>query len=187
MHGPELKAVWVFVLREITWSVKGAPSVLLQSFWTTSIYRIWYFKRSAFITIFSDICTAHVHLRRNGYFWTCGVNLDTNMVGYVTNLATKFQHPTPIRSWFMTYNVSHWLPLKMHLQPLRMRRITLLVSMGSNPWPRFAYSLYNFYGATTMIKGRLLSSVPNAKALDGIISCMWPCNLDLWPFDLEQL
>ena len=142
---------------------------------------------SAFITIFSDICTAHVHLRRNGYFWTCGVNLDTNMVGYVTNLATKFQHPTPIRSWFMTYNVSHWLPLKMHLQPLRMRRITLLVSMGSNPWPRFAYSLYNFYGATTMIKGPLLSSVPNAKAVDGIISCTWPCNLDLWPFDLEQL
>jgi len=103
MHGPELKAVWVFVLCEITWSVKGAPSVLLQSFWTTSIYRILYFKRSAFITIFSDIFTAHVHLRRNGYFWTCGVNLDTNMVGYVTNLATKFQHPTPIRSWFITF------------------------------------------------------------------------------------
>jgi len=35
-----------------------------------------------------------------------------------------------------------------------------------NPRPRFAYSLYNFYCATTTIKGRLLSSVTNAKALD---------------------
>ena len=32
--------------------------------------------------------------------------------------------------------------------------------------PRFAYSLYNFSWATTTIKGRLLSSVTNAKALD---------------------
>jgi len=31
---------------------------------------------------------------------------------------------------------------------------------------RFAYSLYNFYWATTTIKGRLLSSVTNAKALN---------------------
>ena len=30
--------------------------------------------------------------------------------------------------------------------------------------PRFAYSLYNFCAATTTIKGRLLSSVCNAKA-----------------------
>jgi len=34
-----------------------------------------------------------------------------------------------------------------------------------NPRPRFAYSLYNFYWATTTIKGRLLLSVTNAKAL----------------------
>ena len=35
-----------------------------------------------------------------------------------------------IRSWVMSYNVSHWLPLKMHTRPLRMRRITWPVSRG---------------------------------------------------------
>ena len=34
-----------------------------------------------------------------------------------------------------------------------------------NPRPRCAYSLYNFYWATTMIKGRLLSSGPMLKPL----------------------
>jgi len=35
------------------------------------------------------------------------------MAGHVTNFATKLEDPMPIRSWFMRYNVSHWLPLKM--------------------------------------------------------------------------
>jgi len=55
----------------------------------------------------------------------------TCMAGHVTNLATKFEHPMPIRSRFMSYNVSHWLPLRMRTRPLRMRRITWPVSMGS--------------------------------------------------------
>jgi len=38
-----------------------------------------------------------------------------------------------------------------------------------NSRPRFAYSLYNFYWATTTIKGRLLSSVNNAKTLDCVL------------------
>ena len=33
--------------------------------------------------------------------------------------------------WFMRYNVSHWLPMKMRTRPLRMRRITWPVSRGS--------------------------------------------------------
>jgi len=53
------------------------------------------------------------------------------MAGHVTNLATKLEDPTPIRSWFMRYNVSHWLPLKMRARPLRMRRITWPVSRVS--------------------------------------------------------
>jgi len=36
-----------------------------------------------------------------------------------------------------------------------------------NPRPRFAYSLYNFYWATTTIKGRLLSSRPMLKTFSG--------------------
>ena len=63
------------------------------------------------------------------------------------------------------------------------------VSRGSkrlhiwNPRPRFAYSLYNFSWATTTIKGRLLSSVTNAKALDCInFLCvtLWPWPLTFW-------
>ena len=49
-----------------------------------------------------------------------------------------------------------------------------------NPWPRFADSLYNFYWATTTIKGRLLSSVTNAKALD----CVNLLCVTLWPWPL---
>jgi len=46
-------------------------------------------------------------------------------------LCTKFEAPTPIRSWVMSDNVSHWLPLKMCMRPLRMRRITWPMSRGS--------------------------------------------------------
>jgi len=55
-----------------------------------------------------------------------------SMAGDVTNLATKFEAPTPIRSWITGYNVSRWLPLKMRTRPLRMRRLTWWpVSTGS--------------------------------------------------------
>jgi len=46
-------------------------------------------------------------------------------------IPTKFEAPMPIRSWVMSDNVSHWLPLKMRTLPLRMRRITWPVSRGS--------------------------------------------------------
>jgi len=53
------------------------------------------------------------------------------MAGHVANPATKFEDPMPIRSWFMSHNVSRWLPLRMRMRPLRMRRITWPVSRGS--------------------------------------------------------
>ena len=37
----------------------------------------------------------------------------------------------PIRSWFMSHNVSRWLPLRMRTRLLRMRRITWPVNRGS--------------------------------------------------------
>jgi len=46
-------------------------------------------------------------------------------------IPTKFEPPTPIRSWVMSDNVSHWLPLKMRTRPLRMRQITWPLSSGS--------------------------------------------------------
>jgi len=79
------------------------------------------------------------------------------MAGHVTKLATKLEDPMPIRSWFMRYNVSHWLPLKMRMRPLRMRRITWPVSTGSktitfleSPTP-ICPSICNFGGSTMNI------------------------------------
>ena len=95
------------------------------------------------------------------------------MAGHVTNLATVLEDSMPIRSWFMRYNVSHWLPLKMRTRTMRMRRITWPVCRGSKTItflyarPRFAYSLCNFYWATTTIKGHLLSSRPMLKPFSG--------------------
>ena len=95
------------------------------------------------------------------------------MASHVTNLATKYEDPKPIRSWVTCYNGCHWLALEMRTRPLRTRRITWPVSRGQkqlhiwNPRPIFAYSLYNFYLATTTIKGRLLSSRPMLKPLSG--------------------
>ena len=53
------------------------------------------------------------------------------MAGHVTNPATKLEDPKTIRSWVTSYNVSHWLALKMRTRPLCMRRITWPVSRGS--------------------------------------------------------
>ena len=61
-------------------------------------------------------------------FWPWTVDVHA---GHVPNLATKFEHPTLIRSWFMSYNVSLWLPLRTRTWPLRMLRITWPVSRGS--------------------------------------------------------
>jgi len=123
--------------------------------------------------------------------WPFDLEQFSYMAGHVTNLATKLYDPTPIRSWFMSYNVSHRLALKLRTRPLRMRRITWPVNRGSkqlhiwNPRPRFAYSLYNYYWATTTIKGRLLSSVTNDKALDCVNFLrvtLWPWPLTFWPW-----
>jgi len=70
--------------------------------------------------------------------WPCDLDLwflDLDqlqcMAAHEANLGTKLEDPLPIRSWFMRYNVSLWLPLKMRSRPLRMRRITWPVSRGS--------------------------------------------------------
>ena len=67
-------------------------------------------------------------------FWPFNLQHLLCMAGHVTNLATyatKFQDPKPISSWFMSHNVSRWLPLSMRMRPLRLRRITWPVSRGS--------------------------------------------------------
>jgi len=52
--------------------------------------------------------------------WRFDLDQLSYMAGHVTNFAIKYEDPTPIRSWVTSYKVSHWLPLKMHTQPLRI-------------------------------------------------------------------
>ena len=86
------------------------------------------------------------------------------MAGHVTKPAIKFEEPMPIRSWFMSYNISHLLPLKMCMRPLRICRNTWPVTMRPKTMifleslTPIYLSLYNFYEASTKIKGRLLWS-----------------------------
>jgi len=54
------------------------------------------------------------------------------MARHVINTAKKLKDPTPIRSWVTSYNVFHWLLLKMRFRLLRMRRITWPVRWGVN-------------------------------------------------------
>jgi len=80
---------------------------------TYSVFVCWY------VTLPGDLDLSPFDLEQLSY-----------MAGHVTNAATKFEDPTSIRSWVTSYNVSHWLLLKMHTRPLRMRRITWPVSRG---------------------------------------------------------
>ena len=49
------------------------------------------------------------HTSRDLDLWPFVLEQLTYMAGNVTNLVTKFEHPMPIPSWFMSYNVSLWL------------------------------------------------------------------------------
>ena len=42
---------------------------------------------------------------------------------YAVNSSTRFEDPTPIRSWLMSYDFCHGPPLTVRLEALRMRRI----------------------------------------------------------------
>ena len=57
-------------------------------------------------------------------FWPFNLEQSNYISDHMTNVAVKFGDPTHIRSWVTSYNASHWLPLKMRIRPLRMRRIT---------------------------------------------------------------
>ena len=63
--------------------------------------------------------------------WSFDLEHMSCMAVHVTNIATKYEDPTPIRSWVMSYNISRRLPLKMRTRLQRMRRITWPVSRGS--------------------------------------------------------
>jgi len=62
--------------------------------------------------------------------WPFNIGEKSNMAGHVGNPSTKFEDPTPIRSWLMSYDVRHRPLLTMRLEPLRMCRITWPVHRG---------------------------------------------------------
>ena len=68
------------------------------------------------------------------------------MAGHVTNLATKFEDPMPIRSWLwvITFPVGYpWECVRGHCPPGGQKQLHFW-----NPRPWFAYSLCNFGGST---------------------------------------
>jgi len=107
--------------------------------------------------------------------------LSADMSRDLVTLAFDLLTLNSCHTWRVTWSTStlspslktHWLALKMRTWPLRMRRITWPVNRGSKTITylesptRFAYSLYNFYWATTTIRGRLLSSRPMLKPFSG--------------------
>jgi len=106
-------------------------------------------------------------------------------------IPTKFEAPTPIRSWVIVITFPfdyHWKCLRGHCACAESRDPRIGGQKQLHIWnsrTRFAYSLCNFYWATTTIKCRLLSSVTNAKALDCVnFLCvtLWPWPLSFWPW-----
>jgi len=93
-------------------------------------------------------CPPYFYLR---FVWPTDLESIPHASTQTSIIPTKFETPTPIRSWIMSDNVSHSLPLKM-----RTRHCACAESRDPwvggqkqlhfwNPRPRFAYSLYNFY------------------------------------------
>jgi len=81
-----------------------------------------------------DFCILYAECPPYFYFrfvWPTDLESTTHASTPTSIIPTKFEDPMPIQSWVMSYNVSHWLPLKMHTRPLRMRQITWSVSRGS--------------------------------------------------------
>ena len=56
--------------------------------------------------------------------WPFDLGQWSYMAGHVVNPSTKFEDPTAIRSWVMSSDISYRIPFTVHLQPLRMCRIT---------------------------------------------------------------
>jgi len=74
--------------------------------------------------------------------------------------------------WVMSDNVSHWLPLKMRTRPLRMRRITWLVSRGVKnnyifgiPDPDLPIRYTTFIGLRWRLRGVYSRASPMLKPL----------------------
>jgi len=98
------------------------------------------------------------------------VTLTVDLLTLVSGHTWQVTWSTPPPSFGYTF--FRRMTLTMRLQPMRMRRITWPMRRGQifphiwNPWPPFAYSLYNFYGATIKTNGVIRQNN------------VWPCAKD---------
>jgi len=106
--------------------------------------------------------------------WPFDLEQLSYMESHVANLATKYEDPirlSVLELRVITFPVgSHWKCVQGHCTCAESRDPWVWGHKQLhiwNPRPRFAYSLYNFYWATTTIKGRLLSSRPMLKPFSG--------------------
>ena len=127
-------------------------------------------------------CPPYFHFR---FVWPTDIESIPHVYPHVDNSHQVWsQYAYPFELWVITFPVGyHWKCVRSHCACAELRDPWVGGKKQLhfwNPRPRFASSLYNFYWATTTIKGRLLSRVTNAKALDCVnFLCV---TLTFWPW-----
>jgi len=85
-------------------------------------------------TFFVEFCILYVECPPYFYFrfvWPTDLESIPPTSPRPSIIPTMFEATKSTRSWVMSDNVSHWLPLKMRTHPLRMRKITWPVNRGA--------------------------------------------------------
>ena len=162
-------------MREITWSAKDALNVFLQSFSSTSTYRIKLQKLSIWSHLRPFSATCVLHMRRNGYLCSSGVNLDN---------AVRFTDP----DFLLECKISAiWRLFRWFLRFICWMSAIFLLPVCFTYWPRKyttrvdphvdnSHQVWSWYDHT----------LPSYSVfVRWYVS--WPCDLDLWSFDLKQL
>ena len=165
--GCEILAIWRFPLIYAFYMLNVRQFLLpvCLTYWprkyTTRVdpsvdnsHQVWsWYDHTLRVIAFLSADTARDH-------WPFDLEQLSYMASHVTNLATKYEDPTPICSWVMSYKVSRWLPLKMRTRPLRMRRITWPVIRGSktitfleSPTPKTIYHRTKNFDSITRSHG----------------------------------
>ena len=113
-------------------------------------------------------CPSYLYFR---FVWPTDLESISHASTPTSIIPTKFEPRTPIRSWVMSDNVSHWLPLKMRTRPLRMRRITWPVSRGSKT--------ITYLESPTPI---CLFTIQALDCVNFFCVTLWPWRLTFWPW-----
>jgi len=175
----------------------SGPTVKISNFWKTKTWKVYHTRQpptSIIPTKFEVDITIHCRVIA---FLSAHTSRDLDLLtlnSWRTWQVTWLTLPPSLNTlclsvldlWVITFPFGyHWECVRGHCACTESRDPWVGGPKQLHFWndrPRFAYSLYNFFWATTTIKGLLLSSITNAKALDCInFLCvtLWP-----WPFAL---